>query len=74
MTYALGVLVSLVVQAIKEYFGTTTFGTYLALAAVSVVFGGIYVVLVNTSYWSTITEVITAAAAFHNLVIRRLEK
>ena len=74
MTYALGVLASLIVQVVKKYLGTTKLGTYIALFVVSILAGAIYVELRASSFWTVFTQVVVAASAFHNLLLRRLEK
>ena len=73
MEYALGILVSLIVQAIKKYGGTTTIGTLVALAVVSLIGAGTYVYFVNTPYWDVIVTVILTASTFYALLIKRFE-
>lgn len=72
MEYLLGVIVSLIVEAVKKYLNSNTAGTYFILLIVSVLGATGYYFLAHSSYWVTIVEVLTIAAAFHNLVIRRL--
>ncbi len=72
MEYALGVLVSIVVEIVKRYFATDTLKTYVTLACVSLLVGGVYVGLSMSSFWPVLVQVITVSAAFHNLVIRRV--
>ena len=73
MEYLLGVIVSLIVEVAKKYLNSNTAGTYFILLVVSVAGATGYYFLANTSYWATIVEILTTAAAFHNLVIRRLD-
>jgi hypothetical protein len=70
MEYALGIVVALIVQAVKKYFSTSGLGTYAALAIVSLVGGGLYVFFSSLSFWPVIVQVIIVASAFHNLLIR----
>jgi hypothetical protein len=62
--------VSLIVQGVKQYFGTSGPGTYAVLAIVSVVGAAFYVFFSSLSFWPVIVQVILVAAAFHNLLIR----
>ncbi|GEM_PF-3453528 len=73
MEYLLGVVVSIIVEVVKRYFQSNTLGTYVILLIVSVAGATGYYYLVHSAYWSTIGEILTIAAAFHNLVIRRLD-
>jgi hypothetical protein len=72
MEYLLGVVVSLVVEVSKKYFNTNTVGTYFLLLITSVAGAAGYYFLAHSSYWPTILQILTIAAAFHNLVIRQL--
>ena len=72
MEYLLGVVVSIIVEATKKYLNSNTPGTYFILLVVSVAGATGYYFLAHSSYWATIVEILTVAAAFHNLVIRRL--
>ena len=71
MEYVIGVAVSLVVEALKRYFGVNALGTYVAIACVSVFGAGIYVLLSSSPFWPVIVQVIVTAGAFHNFIIRR---
>jgi uncharacterized membrane-anchored protein YjiN (DUF445 family) len=46
----------------------------VALLIVSVIGGWLYTYYVGTNAWQTMIQAFVAAAAFHNLVIRNLEK
>jgi hypothetical protein len=70
MEYALGVVVSLIVQAVKKYLGTSGLGSYAVLAVISLVGATLYVFFSSLSFWPVIIQVIIVAAAFHNLLIR----
>lgn len=72
MEYILGVAVSLIVEAAKKYFDTNTVGTYSVLLVASIAGATGYYFLAHSGYWTTIAEILTIAAAFHNLVIRQL--
>ncbi len=72
MEYLLGVVAALLVEAAKKYLKSNTAGTYFILLVVSVAGATGYYYIAHSVYWSTIVEILTIAAAFHNLVIRRL--
>ncbi len=72
MEYLLGVIVSLIVEAAKKYFDTNTVGTYAVLLVTSILGASGYYFLTHSAYWTTIAEILTIAAAFHNLVVRRI--
>ena len=72
MEYALGVIISLVVMGMKQFKETNVWTTYVLLAAVSIVFGGLYAYISAQEYFSAIVQAVVYAAAFHNLVLRRL--
>ena len=72
MEYLLGVLVSIIVEVAKKYFNSNTAGTYFILLVVSLVGATGYYFLAHSAYWATSVEILTVAAAFHNLIIRRL--
>ena len=72
MEYLLGVVVSIIVEAIKRYSGSNKIATYLILLVVSVAGATGYYYLAHSAYWATIGQILVIAAAFHNLVIRQL--
>ena len=72
MEYLLGVVVSLVVEGVKKYAGTSTLGTHLALLFVSLLGAFLWVYFQTfADLWPTLLTVLTVAAAFHNLVLRK---
>jgi Na+-transporting NADH:ubiquinone oxidoreductase subunit NqrB len=73
MEYALGILVSLVILAIKKFFGGSlnTLGSLLALAVVSLLFGGLYTYFSATAYWDVMVKVIMASQTFYALVVKQ---
>lgn len=68
-----GVAVSLVVQIIKDRLGATRYGTQIAVLALSVLCGGVYVLLNETPYWETFLQILLAAGAFYAFIIRQFE-
>lgn len=73
MEYLLGIVVSIIVEAAKKHLNSNTAGTYFILLVVSVVGATGYYYLTHSTYWVTIAEILIVAAAFHNLIIRRLQ-
>jgi hypothetical protein len=74
MEYLLGVIVSLVVQGGKKIMKTTKIGTYVYLLSMSMLAGAAYYYTSQSDFWPALVQIGTAAAAFHNLVIRRFEQ
>lgn len=74
MEFLTGAMVSIIVQLIKKYFGTTTIGTYIAVAVVSVLAGALYWWLMTAGYWESTLQILVAAGAVHNFLLRPLEK
>lgn len=73
MEYIFGVIVSLLAQAMKKSLGTDTLGTYIAVAALSVLAAGAYVFFKDTSLWPVIVQIAVVAGAVHNFILRRFE-
>lgn len=74
MEYMIGVIVSLVVQLVKRITKADTFGSYVLLFIFSLLGGLVYYILQHSGHWQAIVQIVTVAAAFHNLIIRRFEK
>jgi len=73
MEYIFGIIVSLIAQVFKRVLGTDTLGTYAAVAALSILAAGVYVLLKDTPIWAVIVQILITAGAFHNFIIRRFE-
>lgn len=74
MEILLGAFISLVVQGIKKWLGTSTWYTYLALLLVSVLVGFVWQQLIALSLWESVLQGLIYATAFYTLVIKRFEK
>lgn len=74
MEYILGIIVSLIVEGVKKYVKADSFTTHAVLFLLAIVGAGIFVFLSSTDFWPVILKVLTSAAAFHNLVIRKFEE
>ncbi len=70
----IGVLVSLVVQAVKKYLKTTTLGTLLAVAALSVGTAAAVYFLKMYGLYESILQILATAGAFYAFIIRIIEK
>ncbi len=71
----IGAVVSLAVELIKKYAGTSKLGTLAIVTALSIIGGVIYYnVSSNAVLMKSIGEVLVIASAIHNLLIRRLEE
>lgn len=73
MEYILGIIVSLLAQGFKKSVKGDKFSMYVFVAALSVVFAGVYELLGDAELWVAIVTVLTTAGAFHNFIIRRFE-
>jgi hypothetical protein len=74
MEYILGVFVSLSVEGLKSKYGADGMRTMTILTLASVGAAVIYAVLSANGYWSTLAQILTTAGAFHNFIIRQIER
>lgn len=68
----LGILISVVVEAVKRYFGTSTLVTYLVLGGVSLVGGVVYTLLAPTAYWPLVMKALIVSQAIYSLFLKNL--
>lgn len=68
-----GALVSLIVETVKRYTGSTEWVTLGVLAVVSLAGAGIYVALKDSSYWPTFYAILVQAAAFYTIIVQRFK-
>lgn len=73
MEVIIAVAVSLVVQGVKKYFGTDTFGTLLTVLILSLAGGFVYYVSSSAAWWSSFLQILTYAGAIYTYIIRRFE-
>jgi hypothetical protein len=73
MLIIIGSAVSLLVQWLKEQFGTQEYKTLGVLIVVSLVAAFIYTYLVAAGYWQTVAQVLVVAGAFYTFVIARFQ-
>lgn len=69
-----GAVVSLVVQTIKKYAGTSEYETLASVIAVSVIAGIVYVFFKDSVWWQNFLEILVAAGAVYTYIIQRFEK
>ncbi len=65
-----GAILSVVVQIIKNAFGTESNTTKLITIALALVIGGLYVWIRSTPYFETAILVLTSASAVYALVMK----
>ncbi len=70
----IGVAVSVIVQLVKSQFKTSKYATILTVLALSLIGGGVYVLLVEYSYWQAVVQMLAAAGAFYAFIIKQLEE
>jgi hypothetical protein len=68
-----GVLVSLVVQAAKKYLGTTSLGTLVLVAVLSVAAAAVVVYAKYAGFYEGLLNILATAGAFYAFIIRTLE-
>lgn len=73
MEYILGIVVSLLVQLIKNKLGTDTLGTLGSVLVISIAAAGIYVAFSGSDFWPLIVQTLTVAGAFYAFIIQRFE-
>lgn len=66
-----GAILSVIVQIIKEAFGTESNTTKLITISLALVVGGLYVWIRSTPYFETALLVLTSASAVYALVIKK---
>lgn len=72
MEYFIGIAVSLLVEYLKKKYGTDAAGTYITIAAFSLIAAGVYVVFADAPIFSTLLAILTTAGSFHNFILRRM--
>ncbi len=73
MEVIMGVLVSLLVQWAKTYFGTDGWKTMALSVGVSLAAAAVYVFLQAAGYWEVVAHVFIVASAFYAVIIQRFE-
>jgi len=73
MEIILGVVVSGLIQWLKNKFKTGEYTTLLILAGVSLVGAGLYTWLSSAGYWEAVYTVLVTAGAFYAFILKRFE-
>lgn len=68
-----GAFVSLLVQWLKNHFGTSQYKTLCVLMFLSVLGAAMYTYLVSVGYWQTVANILVLASAFYAIVLQRFE-
>lgn len=73
MEIIIGAVVSILVQWLKNKFGTDSFWTIGIVAVLSLAAAGIYTFLVAVGYWQEVVAIFITAGAFYTYIIQRFE-
>ena len=68
-----GVVVSLIVQAIKKYAGTDTPGTLISVVVLSILGGVGFWYLQHANLWNAFLEIIISCGAVYAFIIKNVE-
>jgi hypothetical protein len=74
MELLIGPAVALLVQYLKNKFGTSSWKTMGILLAVSLGASLIYTTLMAVGYWEMVAVVLVTAGAFYTFILQRFEK
>ncbi len=74
MIYFIGVVVSLLVQWLKNLYGTSGYKTMLVLAGVSLLAAIVYTYFTYLGVWEIVAQVLMVAGAFYAFVLSQFEK
>ena len=75
LEYFIGVFVSLLVELIKKYLGTSKLGTLIVVFIISIIGGLVYYnIQMDAQLLHSIKEVLLIASAFYAIIIRQLEE
>lgn len=74
MEIILGVLVSLVSQVSKKFFGTGEYQTLTTTVILAIVAAAGFTILKHEGYWESLLQVLTTAGAFYTFIIARFPK
>lgn len=69
----IGAVVSVIVQFLKNRFGTESAITLTIVMALSVVSGAIYYFLKETTLWQPILQILAFAGAIYTYILKRFE-
>lgn len=67
----IGAIISIIIQIIKEKWGTESDTTKVLTIGLSIVIGSVYYFLQGTALWQSILGVLATASTFYALIIRK---
>lgn len=73
MEIIVGAVVSLLVQAIKKYVGTSEYWTLGAVLVISLAAAAVYTALVSAGLWESFVQIVIVAGAFYAYIISRFK-
>jgi len=68
-----GVVVSLIIQGIKKYFGTSRFVTILSTVILSIVGGFAYAWLNKNGMWQQALQILAVSGSFYAFIVKSIE-
>lgn len=69
-----GVIVSLIIEAVKGHFGGSTTATMIAVVVMSLVGGIAYTLLTHFGLWESFIGVLVSAGAFYAFIIKNIKE
>lgn len=73
MEIFIGAAVSLVVQVIKKYAGTSEYWTLGAVLVLSLAAAAVYTALMAAGLWESFAQILIVAGAFYAYIIQRFQ-
>jgi len=70
---ALGVVTSFAVWGIKRFFGTSTLGSYIAAAVVSIVLSLVYAIMTGSNWITALANVFVSSQVTYALIVSELQ-
>lgn len=70
----IGVAVSMLVQWLKNKYGTDSNKTLIIVLGLSIITGSVYYFIKDTNYYQTILSILAMAGAFYTYILQRFEK
>ncbi len=71
MEIIIGSAVSIVVELIKRYVGTSPIGTLISVFIISIAASIVYNLMLNADIWDSVLPILMVAGGFHNFIIRQ---
>lgn len=71
MEYFLGILVSLLVQGIKNFTNASEYVTLCIVAVISLAAAAVYTYLVQAGLWESFAQILMTSGAFYTFIIQR---